>query len=348
MVRGRIAFDGAPQEFLQWALAGDAALATPAARLFEGAGLRPPPTSVKAARQRLAAQGLGKPRGLAWASDEVAVATGGPAAPPAPKPADTGREAEDVGGVMQASRGRNMSALEVSDLWAELDDGRGPRDVLRGIDLWLDPGERVALMGRNGAGKTTLLRAAAGLVDPARGRISAPSGCALLGQSPGDLLVRERVADELPGHEGRRALALVGLGWAAEADPRDLSGGERQRLALALVMAGRADGRLPGLVGLDEPTRGMDWGRKEELAGWVAGLAQRGASVVVATHDIEFASLFAERVVLLGDGELIADGPVSEILSGGWYFATEVARILGTSAAISPAEGAELLRSGSP
>ncbi len=214
----------------------------------------------------------------------------------------------------------------------ELDDGRGPRDVLRGLNLLVEAGERVALMGRNGAGKTTLLRAAAGLVEPAGGRISAPRDCALLAQSPGDLLVRERVADELPGEAGRQALATVGLGWAVEVDPRDLSGGERQRLALALVMAGRAaEGRLPGLVGLDEPTRGMDRARKEELAGWASELSQRGASVVVATHDVEFASVFAERVVLLGDGELIADGPVEEILSGGWYFATEVARILGAT-----------------
>ena len=61
---------------------------------------------------------------------------------------------------------------------------------------------------------------------------------------------------------------------------------------------------------------------------------------MVATHDVEFASAFAERVVLLGDGELIADGPVGEILSGGWYFATEVARILGAAGAISPEHGA--------
>jgi energy-coupling factor transport system ATP-binding protein len=355
MVGGRIAFDGTPQTYLQWALASDAALATPAARLFEGAGLHPPPTSVKAARAQLAAQGLASAERLAGARGEVPVAASGPAVRVAPKPAKgaggdrpsgeagCGREAEDVGGVIQGSR-RSDVALQVSDLWVELDDGRGPRDVLRGVDLSLEPGERVALMGRNGAGKTTLLRAAAGLVDPARGRISAPDDCALLAQSPGDLLIRERVADELPGDEGRRALASLGLGWAAEADPRDLSGGERQRLALALVMAGRAERGLPGLVALDEPTRGMDWGRKEELAEWIAEMAQRGASVVVATHDVEFASAFAERVVLLGDGELIADGPVAEILSGGWYFATEVARILGTGDAISPDQGAATLR----
>ena len=339
---GRIAFDGEPGDFLQWALASDPALATPAARLFDLAGLNPPPTSVKQARAILAAQ---TPAWSVRASDEVAVGMCEPAAPSAPKPAGNGAEGEASGGVIPKASHRRGGSLEVVDLWAELDDGRGPRDVLRGIDLSLGEGERVALMGRNGAGKTTLLRAAAGLVEPARGRISAPRGCALLAQSPGDLLVRERVADELPGEAGRQALASVGLGWAAEADPRDLSGGERQRLALALVMAGRAaDGRLPGLVSLDEPTRGMDRARKGELAAWAGELAQRGASVVIATHDVEFASVFAERVVLLGDGELIADGPVAEILSGGWYFATEVARILGAAGAISPEDGAELLR----
>src|SRR5207247_3821659 len=121
--------------------------------------------------------------------------------------------------------------------------------------------------------------------------------------------------------------------------------GERQRLALAIVMAGRAGaGGLPGLVCLDEPTRGMDRARKAELAEWAAGLAAQGAAVTIATHDVEFAASFAERVLLLGDGALIADGPVEEVLSGGWYFATEVARILGVRGAISPERGAELLR----
>jgi energy-coupling factor transport system ATP-binding protein len=157
--------------------------------------------------------------------------------------------------------------------------------------------------------------------------------------------VRERVGDELPGPAGLQALASLGLEWAADTDPRDLSGGERQRLALALVMAGRAgDGAVPGLVALDEPTRGMDRGRKGELAGWAGRLAELGAAVVIATHDVEFAASFAQRVLLLGDGELIADGPAGEVLSGGWYFATEVARILGVEGAISPQEGAAILR----
>jgi energy-coupling factor transport system ATP-binding protein len=110
-------------------------------------------------------------------------------------------------------------------------------------------------------------------------------------------------------------------------------------------MAGRATaGRIPGLVCLDEPTRGMDRARKAELAAWAGELAAAGAAVVIATHEIEFAASFADRVLLLGDGGLIADGPPEEVLAGGWYFATEVARVLGASGTISPEQGAQILR----
>jgi energy-coupling factor transport system ATP-binding protein len=316
MAGGRIVFDGSPREFLRWALDHDPALATPGARLFELAGLEPPPVGVKEARRMLRHRGL------------ESVSTAPLQTAPTRKPA----------------RGED-AALQASDAWVELDDWTGPRDVLRGIELRVERGERVALMGRNGAGKTTLLRAAAARLRPARGKVSAPGGCALLPQSPGDLLVRERVGDELPGDAGTAALEAVGLGWAAGADPRDLSGGERQRLALAIVMAGRgADAALPGLVGLDEPTRGLDRARKDSLAKWAEELSERGAAVVIATHDVEFAAAFAQRVVLLGDGEVIADGPVADVLAGGWYFATEVARILGEADAILPERGAEILR----
>ena len=321
MASGRIAFDGDPERFLEWALRSDGALATPAARLFDLAGLGSPPVGVKRARAALRRAGI----------DASADAIGSPPAGNGTAPAGRRRTA-DV-------------ALDARDLWVELDRGDGAHDVLRGVELAIGPGERVALMGRNGAGKTTLLRTAAGITGAVRGRAATPRGCALLAQSPGDLLVRERVDEELPGSAGRRALEAVDLGWAARADPRDLSGGERQRLALAIVMAGRDEaGAVPGLVCLDEPTRGMDRARKDELADRMGALANLGAAILVATHDVEFAASFADRVVLLGDGVVIADGPTSEVLSGGWYFATEVARILGIEGTISPAAGAELLR----
>jgi energy-coupling factor transport system ATP-binding protein len=101
--------------------------------------------------------------------------------------------------------------------------------------------------------------------------------------------------------------------------------------------------QLPGVVALDEPTRGMDHARKDELVRLIGDLAGRGAAVLVATHDVEFASQFADRVVLLGDGVAIADGPMAEILSGGWYFATEVARVLDLPGVVTPEQGAAAL-----
>lgn len=232
-----------------------------------------------------------------------------------------------------------MTVLAVKNLWVELEDAEGPKEVLRGVDLELNAGQTVAIMGRNGAGKSTLFRTIAGLIEPVRGRVEAPDGVALLPQNPGDLLVRERVDEELPGEGGLAALAAVGLEPAAHSDPRDLSGGERQRLALAIVMAGQE----AAAVLLDEPTRGMDRVRKDELASLAGRLAAAGSAVVIATHDVEFASVFADRVVLMGSGEVVADGPADELLGGGWYFSTEVARIL-DGAAVTPGQGAAVLR----
>jgi energy-coupling factor transport system ATP-binding protein len=303
---GRVAFDGPPREFLAWALAADAELATPVARMFAAAGIEPPPVSVKEARAALAGRRVRGPR------------------PRAPRPAPSGER-----------------VLRARGLTVRL-EGAG-RDAISDLSLELRAGERVALMGRNGAGKTTLMRAVAGLVEPRRGWAEAPRDVALVPQNPGAMLVRERVADEFaPGAAGA-ALRPVGLEGAADRDPRDLSGGERQRLALALAMAGREAAGVPGLVCMDEPTRGMDAARKRELAQWLERLAAAGAGVLVATHDVEFAARLADRVVLLGEGELLADGPAAEILSGGWYFATEVARALGAEGAVLPEHGARLL-----
>ncbi len=313
MTSGSIAFDGQPRDFLTWAQQTDTALETPAARLFSLCGLSPLPVGVRDARKTLSS-------------------------------------AACEGQVQAVRRGSDSPVAAVVDargLWVELNNGDSTRDVLRGVELTIGRGERVALMGRNGAGKSTLLRTASDLLEPVRGRVDTPNGIALLTQNPGDYLVRERVGDELPGDVGAAALRIVGLEHSIDADPRDLSGGERQRLALAIALAGHADGdELPGLIALDEPTRGMDRARKDDLVALIDDLARRGAGVLVATHDVEFAANFAERVVLLGDGVVIADGPAAEILSGGWYFATEVARVLDLPGVVTPEQGAEALRRG--
>jgi energy-coupling factor transport system ATP-binding protein len=236
---------------------------------------------------------------------------------------------------MLRRRAKAPLAVELRDVWHELPGGRA---VLRAVNLTLEPGERVALMGRNGAGKSTLLRHLGGLLQPTRGRVETAGRVALLLQHPGDYVLHEHVRDEASA----AALELVGLTHRAERHPRDLSGGERQRLALAIVLG---EGEAPAAVCLDEPTRGMDRGAKGDLADRLRTLSDAGSAVLVATHDAEFSASFAERVVLLADGRPIADGPASEVLAGGWYFATETARILGgEGGALRPEEGAELLR----
>ena len=324
MDEGRIGFDGTPRDFLAWAIANKPELATPSALMFAGSDIEPLPVGVRDARQILRARDSG--------GDQ----------PPNRWPDAPGKRGR---GLDSGSRAGSSVALEAKRLWVELDPGDGPVDVLRGIDLEVQAGERVALMGRNGAGKSTLLRAAAGLIDPVSGRISAPGGIALLTQNPGDFLVRERVGDELSGPAGEAALGAVGLDVSPDRDPRDLSGGERQRLALAIALAGRMEGEaVPGLVCLDEPTRGMDRGLKGHLNELAARLSGQGAAVVISTHDVEFAVSFADRVVLLGDGEVVADAEMPTVLSGGWYFASEAARVLDQPGLVSVEQGIEFLK----
>ena len=305
---GRVVCDAAPAEFLAWACDAALELATPGARLLFGLGVAPV-AGVKAARSALRARGM-----LPDAGDDAGGASGR-------------RE-------RRAARRAEQPALALERIWREID--RGPA-ILRGVSLEIAPGERVALMGRNGAGKSTLLRHAAGLIRPTRGKVRSSGRVGLLLQNPTDYLVHERVAQEA----SPAALAAVGLGDAAFADrhPRDLSGGEKQRLALAIVLDAPDDtpDRAPAVVCLDEPTRGMDRRRKDELA---ALLRDLDAAVLVATHDPEFVAAFAERVVLLGAGVVIADGTPAAILAGGTYFATETARILGgAGGALDAAQG---------
>jgi energy-coupling factor transporter ATP-binding protein EcfA2 len=279
---------------------------TPVARLFALLQRPDRPVSVKAARAAL----------------------GDPPPPPA-------EPAPSVPRRLRLRRRDMQPAAELANVWRELPGGRA---VLRDISLALEPGEAVALMGRNGAGKSTLLRVLAGLDAPTRGKVRAAGRVALLVQNPGDCFVHERVGEDLAAALGaERAQHLAG--GLAGRHPRDLSGGERQRLALELVLAVEP---APVAVCLDEPTRGMDLARKAQLAARLRSLAQAGTAVLVATHDAEFAAAFASRTVLLGEGRPVADAPTAEVLGGGWYFTTQVARV--APGFLGPEDAAAALR----
>jgi energy-coupling factor transport system ATP-binding protein len=162
----------------------------------------------------------------------------------------------------------------------------GSVPALEDVSLELARGEIVALEGPNGSGKTTLAKIAAGLLEPAAGRVERTGRAVYLSQDPGRYLVKERVLDEVALGAGgdtaraRAALDELGLGWAAGRHPRDLSSGERERLALAATAVG-----APDLLVLDEPTRGVDPDRKAAVGEWLLRRAAAGAAVLVATHD---------------------------------------------------------------
>jgi energy-coupling factor transport system ATP-binding protein len=236
--------------------------------------------------------------------------------------------------------------------------------VLHDISLSMYQSHITAIMGRNGAGKSTLLRALLGMIPLRSGRIevagrnmSATEPVELAGiagflpQDPSALLFAERLWDELaftlkhrpPGidwparnpKEILRELDLVGL---EDRHPRDLSVGERERAALAAVLV-----NAPRLLVLDEPTRGMDGSRKQALMRILARERDAGAAIVMATHDVELVAEWADRVILMGDGEIVADGAPGEILSGSLTFATQINKLFGGTA-LTVEHGLELLR----
>jgi energy-coupling factor transporter ATP-binding protein EcfA2 len=306
---GALVFDGTPEAFASWA---PPELQPPVTRLCALAGVPDRPATVKGARRALAAQ----------EGSDPFIGT------PGLTPQSRG-QTPAVQGATRRSRGQTPAVVQLRRAWYEVKDGPA---ILKGIDFGVAAGEAVALMGRNGAGKSTLLRMLAGLIEPTRGKVARAGRVALLLQNPGDYFLHERIGDDVPD-----------AGELADRHPRDVSGGERQRLALALVLS---SGTPPVAVCLDEPTRGMDRGHGARLAARLRELAADGTAVLVATHDAEFAAAWADRTILLGDGRPVADAPTVEVLGGGWYFATQTARVLG-GGALLPEDGAALLRADS-
>ncbi|MGC4945987.1 ABC transporter ATP-binding protein [Streptomyces sp. DT224] len=222
---------------------------------------------------------------------------------------------------------------------------RGRIEALRRVSLTVGAGETVALMGRNGAGKSTLLGALVGMVEPTSGTVLTGGlpphrtppremvrRVGLVPQEPRDLLYADTVAAECAaadadaGAEPGSCRALVSEllpGVGDDTHPRDLSEGQRLALALALVLTAR-----PPLLLLDEPTRGLDYAAKARLVGVLRALAAEGHAIVLATHDVELAAELAHRVVILADGEVVADGPTAEVVVSSPAFAPQTAKVL--------------------
>ena len=205
-------------------------------------------------------------------------------------------------------------------------------DVLAvdGLDLRIGRGETVALLGPNGAGKSTTVSAVLGLLRPAGGSVrvlgrtpadAVRAGCvgAMLqhGGLPGEARVGEvlHLVRRSYGRAGRARVwplddlvATTGIGGLLGRDVDALSGGQRQRVLLALALAGQ-----PPLLLLDEPTSAMDVEGRRAFWTTMRQLATRGTTVVFATHHLEEADAVADRIILLADGRVVADGTASAI-----------------------------------
>ncbi|MGC4109201.1 MAG: ATP-binding cassette domain-containing protein [Nocardioides sp.] len=224
---------------------------------------------------------------------------------------------------------------------------RGGTVALREVSLDLRRGDVVALMGRNGSGKSSLLWTLQGGQARRGGAVSVdgvdPSSepsdrrrrlVGLVPQTAADLLYLESVAEECAAADAgagrplsgdcRKLLDRLVPGVPDDAHPRDLSEGQRLALAVAVVLVAS-----PPVLLLDEPTRGLDYPAKAELADVLRRLATAGHAVLVATHDVEFAAEAADEVVVLAEGEVVSAGPARDVLTSSPAFAPQVSKILG-------------------
>ena len=223
---------------------------------------------------------------------------------------------------------KEAPALEASELWFRYEE-KG-KDVLRGLSLSLGRGEFLALLGGNGAGKSTLLRILCGLRKPLRGKVKKDKSLrlAMLPQSPQALFTYDSVWEDLldaarqggQGDATDRAKAMAAkleLTDKLTSHPFDLSGGELQRAALGKLLLQDAD-----ILLLDEPTKGLDAYLKQELAGILRKLTKDGITLLMVTHDLEFAAAYADRCALLFDGRITSEEEPHAFFTGNRFYTT--------------------------
>jgi energy-coupling factor transport system ATP-binding protein len=207
----------------------------------------------------------------------------------------------------------------------------GDKKALAPITLEIRSGEIVALMGRNGAGKSSLIKSLLKVID-FKGEVSTKTKIGYIPQDANDLLYHQSVKAECEQTDrdnnlapGTTAALLKKLAptVSQSSHPRDLSEGQRLALVLAIVLAPN-----PEILILDEPTRGLDYESKGLLIEQLINRASSSAAVLIATHDVELVAEVATRIIILAEGELVADGPTIEVLLASPSFAPQVTKVM--------------------
>lgn len=235
-----------------------------------------------------------------------------------------------------ADSGETM--VELEDVWFRY--SRNGDDIVRGLSMEVKAGQLFCMVGGNGVGKSTTLKLVNGLLRPYRGKIrirgrevqreSARVGMGTLPQNPQALfteitveeelfeaLSQEREKDAQKREEVGEMLTLLSLTHLRKSHPYDLSGGEQQRLALGKILLLR-----PEILLLDEPTKGLDPYFKSVLADILRGLRERGVTVLMVTHDIEFAAEHADRCAMVFDGDVVSVDAPRPFFSGNSFYTT--------------------------
>lgn len=243
-------------------------------------------------------------------------------------------------GSLQTSAEASPAVL-LDDVWFRYE--KDQPDVVKGLSLTVKRGEFLAILGGNGTGKTTALSLIGGLNKPYRGKVviegKAPSitsgGLCTLPQNPQALfvkkIVREDIMDVLKGNglskeeNEKRAEAIVRLcclSGLLERHPYDISGGEQQRAALAKVLL-----MEPRVLLLDEPTKGLDAQFKQVFAGILERLSERGVTIIMVSHDVEFCARYAHRCAMFFDGSIVAEDNPRAFFSGNSFYTTAANRM---------------------
>lgn len=229
-------------------------------------------------------------------------------------------------------------ALQCKNLWQRYE--KNSPDILKGCDLGIRKGECYGLLGSNGGGKSTLLRVICGLCKPYMGAVSLfgkkqkayKNGSlfremlAFLPQEPVTMFVKESVREDLLQSGDKVAVENVsqrmGIEHLLDRHPWDLSGGEIQKCAFAKILL--AD---PKIIILDECTKGMDSFAKKALGDILLDIKDEGRTILLVTHDLEFAAQYCDRCGLLFDGKIVAEDNAVEFFSQNRFYTTAAARL---------------------
>lgn len=319
MKDGRLEFLGGAEEYCRWAEKSKYGFIPPIPRLFSGLDMNEIPITVKQGRMAVASR-------LKVGNSSTCAAA----------------DVNSCHSITPENNKNEVPEISIKNLWYSYDN---TEYALKGINLDIFKGQFTAILGQNGAGKSTLVKNINGLLKPVRGHVEVrgqstkgknvyelSQTIGYLAQNPDNYLLNDTVEEEIRftlnnfkrdwSRDIDSLLKLFRIEQYKKSNPRDLSTGEKQRVALASVLS-----VFPRVLILDEPTRGMDYDKKNSLGELLLDLKKQDITIILITHDIEFAAEFCDRAVILFDGEIVASGTKDDVLKNNLYYSSQVSKL---------------------